>query len=279
MSGTHTVCTNGGHEAIDLIVSVLKAGSKAIICPPTYSAYAHYLSLRQIDYIEISRNNQMDIDIEQVERELNSDPSIGLLIIDSPSNPTGNVVSISDLRRLLSRDILVVVDEEYFEYSNVTSVKLLSDYPNLMILRSFSKWAGLAGVRLSYILGNQSIVSILQEIKSPYSVSSVATKFGEFALDHKEKILTRINEIKKNKEYFLEQLGRYEDIQLFPSNGPYIIFKIRAAEDLLYFMLIHNIRIKVLHDNTLLDGSVRLSIPLKKDINYFLKIFELWLTK
>src|SRR5439155_19099711 len=118
----------------------------------------------------VPRGPAFELNVEAIESAV--DQRTKLVLIASPNNPTGNLASTSDIRRLLALDTLIVADEAYFEFAGTSAVELLASGPidNLIILRTFSKWAGLAGLRLGYGIFPSELIGPLHGLKPPYSV-------------------------------------------------------------------------------------------------------------
>ena len=124
-----------------------------------------------------------------------------MIFIASPNNPTGNLAQENQIIDLLETGIIVCLDETYFEFSNFSFSHLLSKYNNLIIIRSFSKWAGIAGLRVGYAISSEIITKHLMDIKQPYNVNVAAENAVIQTLNYKDKLFEKVKKLmdEKNK--------------------------------------------------------------------------------
>jgi len=147
LSREHIVCGNGSDELIDLVLRLfLQQGDEVINCPPAFGMYPFNTDVCGGRIVDVPRGEDFAIDLGAIKKALT--PRTKLIFIASPNNPTGNVISEREVMELVDTEMVVVLDEAYFEFSNITMAKLVPEYPNLIVLRTFSKWAGLAGLRI-----------------------------------------------------------------------------------------------------------------------------------
>src|SRR6266699_3431562 len=149
LEGCHIVLSHGSNELINLLWHIfLSVGDTIICCPPTFSFYTTAASFCNASVLEVPRTNTYELDIEGILAALR--PSTKLIVLCSPNNPTGNPVHEKDVLTLLETGLIVVVDEAYVEFSRNPQgmAHLVPMYKNLVVLRTFSKWAGLAGLRI-----------------------------------------------------------------------------------------------------------------------------------
>ena len=141
------VAGNGSDELIDMVLRIfLEPGQKVIDPTPTFGMYRFSTAVCGGQAVAVPRNELFDVDVEEIEQVLDDDTKLTFLA--SPNNPTANVAQEWQVRRLLDKGLIVVVDETYHEFCGYTLIPLLQEYPNLIVLRTFSKWAGLAGLRI-----------------------------------------------------------------------------------------------------------------------------------
>lgn len=209
--------SNGGDEIIDLLLRlVLNEGDEVIDCPPTFNMYSLSIILNRGVIKTVKRRKDFSVDIDLVINSINNKTKV--VFICSPNNPTGNITPINEIRRILETGVLVCVDEAYIEFGGESSISLLKKYENLIIIRTFSKWAGIAGFRLGYGLMSKYLVLQLMRIKAPYNVNSAAVIAGIASIQdskYREKVLCLVinerkkleNEIQKMKEYTIFPLG------------------------------------------------------------------------
>ncbi len=222
---SHIAVGSGGDELIDLVTRlVLDPGDSGINCPPTFSSYALSTVLNRGKVINIARSENYDLDLPQIISCI--DGKTKIIFICNPNNPTGNMTTNEEVECLLKTGKLVLVDEAYYEFGNYSSLPLMKKYPNLIILRSFSKWAGIAGLRLGYCIMSPYLVSQFMKIKPPYNVSIAASIAGIASLKddiYRDRI---VEVICKERFKLYTSLTRIRRIQVYPSQGNFIFVKL-----------------------------------------------------
>jgi histidinol-phosphate aminotransferase len=172
------VLGNGGDEIIDLAVRTFVApGEGAIICPPAFGMYRISTQAYRGQVLKVPLRKDLSLDIEGIESlvgdvELSTRPK--LLFVTSPGNPDGQAIPLETIRRLLRLPLAVVVDEAYIEFGGESAVPLLKANPNLIVLRTLSKWAGMAGLRLGYAVTSPEIAAAMARLKPPYNINTAA---------------------------------------------------------------------------------------------------------
>jgi len=160
----------GSDELIDLILRLfLGPGDGVVNCPPTFGMYPFCTDVCGGRTVELARDKKFDIDVAAIKKALDSKAKV--VFIASPNNPTANLASESDIVELVKTGRIVVVDEAYYEFSGVTVAPLVANYSKLIVLRTLSKWAGLAGMRIGYGIFAPAIVEQLIKIKQPYNMN------------------------------------------------------------------------------------------------------------
>lgn len=217
-------CGNGSDELIDLIIRIfISTGDEIIINPPTFPMYECYARLQDAKVIRILRDDKLYPDIKSIDKTISGRTK--LIFIDSPGNPTSTVVSNIDFEKLLKKTVIVVADEAYFEFNNVTAVPLLQKYSNLIVLRTFSKWAGLAGLRVGYMIANPVIINTVNSIRAPYNVNSIGQAVACNILDNRKNFLAEVNAMVSYRRCLIKMLSQFPRLKVYPSDGAYILFK------------------------------------------------------
>ncbi|HEU5089580.1 MAG TPA: aminotransferase class I/II-fold pyridoxal phosphate-dependent enzyme, partial [Roseiflexaceae bacterium] len=164
------ICGSGSDELLDLFQRLtLRPGERLIDCQPTFPMYAFYAGLHGAGVIDVPRDQNFEIDVEGIADA--TEQGGKLLFLAAPNNPTGNLLRRETVQRLLELPILVLIDEAYAEFSGTSVADLVGSAPNLVVLRTFSKWAGLAGLRVGYALGDEEVLEHLWKLKQPYNVN------------------------------------------------------------------------------------------------------------
>lgn len=217
-------CGNGSDELIDLLIALfVSKNEQVLLCPPTFPMYEFFCAVRGVKIKRIPRYNSFGVNFKKLVSAVTSKTK--LIFIDSPGNPTGKLVDEEQLKVLLQNKIIVVVDEAYFEYSGRTVASLVRNYPNLIVIRSFSKWAGLAGLRLGYLIANPEVVKAFLLIKPPYNVNSVAQEVGLSAARKRKQLLKKLKLRLMVKDKIVKDLQQLKGFKVEAGQGSYIMLR------------------------------------------------------
>ena len=229
LSHEHIVCGAGSDELIDLILRLfLEPGDEVINCSPTFGMYPFNTEVCGGKVVDIPRDEHFAIDIAGIKRALNKKTKV--IFIASPNNPTGNTISEQEVIELVNTGKIVVVDEAYFEFSNITMAKLVPVYPNLIVLRTFSKWAGLAGLRIGYGIFPIEIATYLMKIKQPYNINSAAQAAVLASLADMGYLRSNVVKIVAERERLFSKLKKLEWLKPYPSKGNFILCSVIKGE-------------------------------------------------
>jgi histidinol-phosphate aminotransferase len=169
----YIVAGNGSDELIDLLLRMFVApGDEVITTVPTFDMYRFSTQVCRGKVIEVARLANFEVDVPAIKAAITK--RTRLIFITNPNNPSGTVVPRNDILALVETGLPLVIDEAYYEFSGQTVANLVPKDNNLMVLRTFSKWAGLAGLRIGYGIFPAKIADILLKIKPPYNVSMAA---------------------------------------------------------------------------------------------------------
>lgn len=260
-------CGNGSDELIDLLIRIFASpGNDIIVSPPTFPMYTFYGQLNGAKVKNVLRKKDLTIDGEKIRETISSKTK--LIFIDSPGNPSGTIIKRNTLEKLLTRKTIIVVDEAYYEYCGETVLPLVEKYENLIVLRTFSKWAGLAGLRVGYCVANPKIIQILSTVKSPYNVNTVAQEMACFVLDRKEKVLEEVNAMVKYRKKAIKDLQTITQLTVYPSDGAYIIFQPKDLAKLQTYLKQKGIFVKLI-SQPLLTNCIRVNIAKEKEMKLF----------
>ncbi|EME30627.1 Histidinol-phosphate aminotransferase 2, chloroplastic [Galdieria sulphuraria] len=271
----------GADDLIDMIFRLFicpGVGDSIVIFPPTFGMYKFDADLYEAHVFYAWREDStiQKLPIDRVKGLFEPEtlgPFPKIAFIASPNNPDGSVVSDDDLKELLDLPMTVVLDEAYFEFSGKTHVDWLKDYDNLIILRTFSKWAGLAGLRLGYGIFPESIVSQVWKIKQPYNVNVAAQLAGIATLEEKDLMLQRVEKIKLERERFYQRISSYQSWLIpYPSEANFVLCQVkggRNARDIYNKLMKRGILIRY-YDTKALSNCIRISMgtPQQMDILY-----------
>jgi len=219
----HIVCGTGSDDLIDLILRLfLKPGDEVINCPPTFGMYPFSTEVCGGRVVDVPRTKDSSLDMTGMEKALTE--STKVIFVASPNNPTGNATSMEEIKELIDTGRVVVVDEAYFEFSNTgTMANLVPSHPNLIVLRTFSKWAGLAGLRIGYGLFPTEIAEYLMKIKQPYNASAAAQAAVLASLADIDYLRADVAKIVVERERLFGKLKELGWLQPYPSQANFIL--------------------------------------------------------
>ncbi|XP_074576674.1 histidinol-phosphate aminotransferase, chloroplastic-like [Curcuma longa] len=222
----------GADELIDLIMRcVLDPGDKIVDCPPTFTMYEFDAAVNGAMVIKVPRRTDFSLDIPQIVEVVEKERP-KCIFLTSPNNPDGSIISDEELLQILNLPILVVLDEAYIEFSGLQSkMKWVKKHENLIVLRTFSKRAGLAGLRVGYGAFPISIIQYLWRAKQPYNVSVAAEISACAALQNPEYLENVKNSLVQERERLFSLLKEVPYLNPYPSYSNFILCKVTSGKD------------------------------------------------
>ena len=252
----------GSDELIDLLMRLfLDPGDTVIQCTPTFGMYESFAEICGARVLSIPRGNHFEIDLPKVLEAARRGAKMAF--IASPNNPTGDLMGEDTAREILATGMLVVIDEAYFEFAGSTLLALLGEYPNLVVLRTFSKWAGLASLRLGYGIMDEAISERLMTIKPPYNIS-IASELALFAsLEDKELLLSRVEHLAQSRDELYKSLLEFKELQPIPSKANFILCRgpLGKGRWLYERLAEHGVFVRY-YSNPLLENYIRITVGL-----------------
>ncbi|GAC1350542.1 MAG: histidinol-phosphate transaminase [Ktedonobacteraceae bacterium] len=221
---------HGSMELISLLWHIfLAVGDNIICCPPTFSLYTSVTTLCGAYVLEVPRTPDYEVDVDAVLAALT--PETKMIILCSPNNPTGNPIAEADVLALLETGRIVVVDEAYVEFSDQPRglAHLVPEYRNLIVLRTFSKWAGLAGLRIGYGLFPEWIAGYMHRAQCPFEVNVAGHIAAIETLNELDYVLGNVRKIVEERDRLYQLLARQAYLEPVPSQGNFIL--VRVSEE------------------------------------------------
>jgi histidinol-phosphate aminotransferase len=254
---------NGSDELIDLLCRIyLEPGDEVIDSTPTFGMYLFSTEFCGGLRIEAPRTESWGVDVEAIERALT--PRTKLIFVASPNNPSGNREGEATVRRLLDTGRIVALDEAYVEFDTSPSfARLVSDHPNLVVMRTFSKWAGLAGQRVGYGVLPTHIAEVLWKVKPPFNLSLAAQVSVQATLEDLDFAWKRVELIKAERDRMYGLLSDLEGIFVWPSRANFFLIRVLDghAKDLKEHLALRGITIRA-YSHPRLHDCVRISVGL-----------------
>lgn len=260
VDAAHIVAADGSGELLDDILCLfLEQGDEVINCLPTFDLYRIRTLINGGRMINISRDENFAVNIKSVKAAVSRKTK--LIILSNPNSPTGNLTARKDILDLVDTSVPVLVDEAYYEFCGETMAPFVSRFNNLMVLRTFSKWAGIAGLRAGYGIFPPEIARYLMKIKLPYNVTVAAALAVQESLKDIKYLMGRVKAIVEERERLFAELKKLEWLQPFPSQANFIfcrILKGKAGE--LHTKLQDRGIIVRYFDQPLVQNGIRISV-------------------
>lgn len=245
----NVIVGNGSDELISLILKLFE-GEHIVISSPTFGMYEFFAKLEGVDLVDVPLDENFKL--RNVE---NYAENARAMVICSPNNPTGNMQEREKIISVLETGAPVILDEAYIEFARKSNLDLVNEYENLIVLRTFSKAFGLAGVRVGYAVANEKIIDYLSRIKSPFSLNAISMRIAELMLDHYDLV-------KKNIDYIIKERERiYREFKdcTYPSEANFLLMKLDAYD----FLLERGIVVRKLDGR--LKGHIRVTVGKREE--------------
>lgn len=217
----------GADELIELLFKIfINPGDGVINCPPTFGMYTFCCDVFGANEIIIERDDQYQLDIDAIEQAI-IEHRPKMILLTSPNNPDGSIVSRAHVMRLLAHNLIVVLDEAYIafaepdltgEFGADNSAKLVLQHPNLVVLRTFSKWAGLAGLRCGYGVFAPEIVRYMMTVKQPYNINVAARAAALASLDDLAWLAANVQHMLAERDRLYAALGEIDYLRTHPGS-------------------------------------------------------------
>lgn len=267
----------GSDEIIDLLIRVFGRPGKdsAIIPEPTYGMYRVSCDINEIKVIDVELNTTFQIEVNKILEKSEADTKFVFLC--SPNNPIGNNLAQDDILKLVSKfNGLVIVDEAYIDFSERDSlIHKITEYSNLIVLRTFSKAWGLAGVRCGFCAADEEVVKLLMKIKSPYNLSKLTMNAVIKALNQIERKNNYVSEINSEKIRMLNELRKINKIEkVFGSDANFILFRCPNADSVYEALADKGIIIRNRSSQKNLENCLRVTIGTQEENNILLNMLR-----
>ena len=270
----HIVAGSASNQLIDLVLRLfIIKGDEVINCVPTFGIYRFSTELCGGTLVEVPRDEKFAVNVSAVKTAISGKTKI--IFLASPNNPTGMITPQPDILELIDTGLPVLVDEAYYEFSGQTVAPLVSRYENLMVLRTFSKWAGLAGLRVGYGLFPPKIADYLLRIKMPYNVNVAALVAVEESLKDMDYLMSRVKAIITERGRLFDKLKRLAWLKPFPSQANFILCSVKngKAKELRQKLQDKGILIRYF-DEPLLKNFIRISVGKPEHTDVLIKALQ-----
>lgn len=281
----NVLLSDGSINALYTVFNVFNSkGAVVLGISPQFTDAEMFIKISGMEYRSVPLRKERNYRFDPDEFIENIDESVSLIYIDNPNNPTGQVISLYAIEKILNRAIevgaAVIVDEAYGDFmpNQNSSMQLTEEYPNLIMIRSLSKAFGLAGLRIGYVIAPKQLISYMRKITNPYQVSEFAREMGGEALKHSENIWKNIVDFSTMKREIRDVLKESGNLFMPESSDTVSIFLLIHKDETvdLYkeFLDKKILSVPGVDFNTLGKNSVRIRLPRIEDFDLLLNAIK-----
>ena len=273
---------SGADELIDLLMRVLLEPDDCILsCPPTFGMYSFDAELNAARCIEVPRRGDFSLDMGSIRAVVEAHHP-KMLFIATPNNPDGSLLDAKTIDELLSLPLLVVLDEAYIEFADenlgadLSRIREVPTCENLMVLRTFSKWAGLAGLRIGYGAFPLWLTPTLWKSKQPYNVNVAASAAAQVSLEHANELAEVVARLKNERTRLFAALQEIPYLRPYPTQSNFVLCQVLerdAAELKARLAQEHGIFIRYFNKPGLYD-HIRISVGRPQDTDLLISALK-----
>ncbi len=275
----HIFLGNGSDECIDLLYrSFCEPGKdNVIICPPTYGMYEVSANINDVAVKKAMLLPDFQLDLVHIETLV--DARTKLIWLCSPNNPTGNSLRRHDIEMILNNfSGIVVIDEAYVNFAKQKSfIQELADYPNLVVLQTFSKAWGLAGLRLGMAFASSAVIDILNKVKPPYNINQATQELALKALDEVGQVNDMISLLVDMREALAGVFRSMPTVeQVYTSDANFFLVRIKDARAVYQFLLEKGIVVRDRSQVKLCEDCLRITVGTEKENTLLVDAMQEW---
>lgn len=265
---------NGSDEPIDLVIRIFCEPriDNIVAVDPTYGMYQVCAEVNDVEYRKVLLNENFDLDAQKLLEK--TDLNTKLIFLCSPNNPTGNLLSREEIKKVLDSFAgIVVVDEAYIDFaSEATWLNDLEEYPNLIILQTFSKAWGLAAVRLGMAFASAEIIKLFNKVKYPYNVNILTQNFVGDELDKFELRKQWIATLLEGRNYLINEFPKLPFVEkIYPTDANFILVKVEDANSLYKQLADKGVIVRNRNSVSLCAGCLRITVGTDKENEMLIK--------
>lgn len=272
------VVTTGSNVLISLFIQLTALGSRVVTVKPNFALYALDANLLGAELTEVPLRPDFNVDFPAVLKSLD-DPTAtpskpkGVIYLPRPHAPTGTVSALHDLEHLIKHasDWLVIIDEAYQHFANDHTLNLAAKYSNVVIIRTFSKAWGLAGIRMGYALTNVDVARQLRKLVPPFAISLMQTACIQIALENPDYMQQRVERAKLERERMTAAMQGHSIWEVFPSKGNFILIRTPDASAAYGSLLAQGVLVRRQDSYFGLDGCIRVTVGSVDENDAFLR--------
>jgi histidinol-phosphate aminotransferase len=268
---------SGSDEIIDLLIrAFVETNENIMMMDPSYSVYEVQANINNVGVKKILLNQDFSLNIQDIKNNIKNTK---LIFLCNPNNPTGNLVNKDQLLEILEiKSALIIVDEAYIEYAgyNNSYVDLIKDYDNLVVIRTFSKAWGLAGIRAGYAVARENIIVELLKIKDSYNVSTLTQEIIRQALKQTSKLQIEVDRLLQLKNELENSLIEME-IPIIQTQANFVLAKFTKPKDVYEYLVQNGVIVRDRSNLPHLSGIIRISIGTKQQNDLLINLLKNYL--
>jgi len=269
------VFTNGTDEAISLIVNTfIESGEELVVVQPSYAMYRFYGELGGAKVTEVNFERADDLGFPLAKLLATINQNTAAIFLANPNNPTGTPISRNEIVQVLQAapNSVVLIDEAYVEFADVSVLDLINEFQNLFVSRTFSKAYGMAGIRFGCLFSDAQNIEWVQKAQSPYSVNVVAVAAALAAVQDEEYLANYVDDVRESRNFVETEFSRL-GIKYFKSSGNFLLFDVgHRAKEIRDQLAAHGVLIR---DRSYeISGCVRVTIGTKQQMKLFIRELE-----
>jgi len=268
---------NGSDEAIDLIFRVFCEPKidNVVAIDPTYGMYQVSADINDVEYRKVRLNNDFSLDAARVLAAV--DTHTKAVFLCSPNNPTANLLNREQILKIVNGfNGLTIIDEAYIDFSSEKSwLDVLNEYPKLIILQTFSKAWGLAGVRLGMAFASPEIIQLYNKVKYPYNINVLTQQLVMSQLTQAERKTGWVKLLINERTRIIERFGQISLIQaIYPTDANFVLVKVPDANAVYQFLVAKGIIVRNRNTVTLCEGCLRITVGIESENELLLSAIE-----
>jgi histidinol-phosphate aminotransferase len=268
------VLTNGGDDALRVFFDTfVEPGSRVLICEPTFPMYRYYAEIAGARVETLRYSGEMEFPVKDAVVALKNKPRV--FFVANPNNPTGTLLGIQVIEQLLraAKHTVVVLDEAYSDFCAVSGVKLIHKYPHLFLAKTFSKAAGLAGLRLGAVIARRESLALVRRALPPFPVNVAALVAADAAIQEGRTIKKYVRDVKRLRKWFTQEL-QARGVFVFPSEGNFVLANFGESGPAFFRKLASKGILVRERSHDLGPGFARVSIGTKAELQKLLAVME-----
>lgn len=263
--------SNGSNVLIQAMIGVLPAKSKVLVLDPTFVIYELQAELQGFKVIKVPLSEDFELLTEKTLATIKKEKP-GIVFLANPNPPTGSLFDKRSLYRIIQMaNCPVVIDEAYYEYTGETVLDWMNDFNNLIVMRTFSKAMGLAGVRFGYMISNTDIAEQIEKFLMTFRLSSITCIIAETILENMDYVKTNVQATKSERARLFSEMQKISGVRVYPSEANFLIFHVDDAVHVMSGLKEHGVLVRNVSNGGSLKSHLRVGVGTPEQNDLFLE--------